>query len=557
MLYPYAEYLKTWTVDTPDWPAHVNYPESKLGAIIVETRPSYWLPMVIRQVMGMLGPAWYLHAFLSVASERYLREMLGGSWQFEVHRVGTQLLGSRTEAYSELLTSPAFWSQFTQEKLLVFQADSLVTSTDASPWLFYDFIGAPCGGSMTHDQTNFLYQGGTSLRSKRAMLEVCKIKRAAGMPEDEYFTRALREIGGFHLPTHDMAARFCVESIYKAHPFGVHGTDKFYQDAWLAEKILAGIPPRDSAPAISSDAGIRSISTAVETTARHLEALRRLQPERAGEIDAVLTAAAAARRPRVIDCFTFFNELDLLEIRLNELDPVVDTFVLVESVRTFTGESKPSSFTEHKQRYARFLPKLRHIIVENAPDGPDPWARERFIRNEILQGIRDCALDDYILISDVDEIVNANTLARACRQGVEQTRFEQKFHYYYVNCLCDDPWLLGPYLTRRRLLGQPHEQRVEIRDSKAPIAKDGGWHFSHLGGAETIQRKVKTGSHSEYNTAPYTDLEHIKRCMEAPCDLFGRAQQFRFVPLDESYPQFLRDNLERFKHLVHLVHQGS
>ncbi|HZX73462.1 MAG TPA: hypothetical protein VFE57_03515, partial [Cyclobacteriaceae bacterium] len=69
----------------------------------------------------------------------------------------------------------------------------------------------------------------------------------------------------------------------------------------------------------------------------------------------------------VVDCFTFFNELDLLEIRLNILNETVDRFVLVEATRTFQNNPKPLYFNENKKRFEAFLPKITHIIVDDYP----------------------------------------------------------------------------------------------------------------------------------------------------------------------------------------------
>ena len=65
----------------------------------------------------------------------------------------------------------------------------------------------------------------------------------------------------------------------------------------------------------------------------------------------------------IYDCFPFFNELDLLEIRLNELSGVVDRFVLSEAELTHNGDRKPLYFNEHKDRFAKFADKIIHIIV--------------------------------------------------------------------------------------------------------------------------------------------------------------------------------------------------
>jgi hypothetical protein len=98
----------------------------------------------------------------------------------------------------------------------------------------------------------------------------------------------------------------------------------------------------------------------------------------------------------IFDCFTFFNELDILEIRLNEMAPVVDRFVLVEASKTFQGADKPLYFNENKARFAPFLDKIEHVIVD-FPEDPSlyrkassqAWAREYFQRDQIAQGRTD------------------------------------------------------------------------------------------------------------------------------------------------------------------------
>src|SRR4051812_5983866 len=98
----------------------------------------------------------------------------------------------------------------------------------------------------------------------------------------------------------------------------------------------------------------------------------------------------------IYDCFTFFNELDLLEIRLNELDPVVDKFVLVEATKTHQGKEKPLYFTMNKSRYEKFLPKIIHVVVDTYPDyeGQSAWLLEHHQRNMIMKGLEGCSPAD-------------------------------------------------------------------------------------------------------------------------------------------------------------------
>jgi hypothetical protein len=114
--------------------------------------------------------------------------------------------------------------------------------------------------------------------------------------------------------------------------------------------------------------------------------------------------AAEHLKPKVYDCFSFFNELDVLEIRLNELDKYVDYFVLVEMTVTHKGDPKPLYFEQNKKRFDKFLHKIIHIVVADYPQVNDPWIREHYQRNCIERGLNNCNNNDIIIISDVDEI---------------------------------------------------------------------------------------------------------------------------------------------------------
>jgi beta-1,4-mannosyl-glycoprotein beta-1,4-N-acetylglucosaminyltransferase len=89
----------------------------------------------------------------------------------------------------------------------------------------------------------------------------------------------------------------------------------------------------------------------------------------------------------IYDCFTFFNELDILEIRLNILKNVVDKFVLVEATRTHQGKEKPLYFSENKARYKEFEDKIIHIVIDEYPpyEGKSAWVLERYQRDMIAK----------------------------------------------------------------------------------------------------------------------------------------------------------------------------
>jgi hypothetical protein len=234
MMYPYAEFLLDFERKHGAFKHH-NAPENSLAAVIVETRPFFFLPRVVRNVMHFLGPRWNLHVFCGEASHGYVQSFLDG-WGANVVKFPRQRHLSVAE-YNGVLTSPSFWQRFTEEKVLVFQTDSLLSSDGVDAFLGYDFIGAPCG----RFDEQYIANGGLSLRTRRVMLECIARERPAGdLPEDVYFTRAVRALGA-RMPDLATATRFAVESIYTSHPFGVHGTDKCFHSEQVAKKIVAGI----------------------------------------------------------------------------------------------------------------------------------------------------------------------------------------------------------------------------------------------------------------------------------------------------------------------------
>ena len=111
----------------------------------------------------------------------------------------------------------------------------------------------------------------------------------------------------------------------------------------------------------------------------------------------------------VIDCFTFYNELEVLELRLTELYDVVDKFIIVEAEKTHKGENKRFIFEENKWRFEKWLDKVIHIKVYYPSHINDPWGREKFQRNSFMPTLYSLGLsnNDVVFITDVDEILNS------------------------------------------------------------------------------------------------------------------------------------------------------
>ncbi len=108
---------------------------------------------------------------------------------------------------------------------------------------------------------------------------------------------------------------------------------------------------------------------------------------------------------KIVDCFLFFNELELLTVRLEELYDHVDYFVLVEAAETFRGNPKPYIFEENKARFQKYLSKIIHVKVEDRKPHYGVWEREGFHRNCIRRGLAFCKKNDIILMSDFGQFM--------------------------------------------------------------------------------------------------------------------------------------------------------
>lgn len=210
----------------------------------------------------------------------------------------------------------------------------------------------------------------------------------------------------------------------------------------------------------------------------------------------------------IVDAFMFYNELDILEYRLTVLDPYVDLFVLVESEVTHIGTPKDLIFEQNKERFSKWIPKIRHIVARDMPTDENPWSREKYQRHCVLQGLEDVPDDAIIMISDVDEIPDMtkaymlNDRTTTCHMHM----FEYSFKYTFTG----EPWF-GTVITKCRemkTLGPNFFRDHRWRFQAIPFA---GWHLSSFGDAEMIHRKLKTYAHAKDPGREHQTLENVKR----------------------------------------------
>ena len=249
----------------------------------------------------------------------------------------------------------------------------------------------------------------------------------------------------------------------------------------------------------------------------------------------------------IYDCFLFFNELELLELRLIELWDVVDKFVLVESTRSFRDHQKNLYYLDNKHLYDKYNQKIIHVIVEDAPNGLPP-TQETFLRNSIIRGLKNCNDDDIIMLSDLDEIPNKNILSE------KSTFFEinkspiclrMPLFYYYINCLMVDVTWFGTIITDYKTFKTKTAQYFRDLRDKCKLIDNAGWHFSYLYGIDRMIQKIQNLS-DPVNIEKATRPEWLKKCLEELIDPYERPYKFKIIPLDSSFPETIIKNPSKY-----------
>lgn len=248
----------------------------------------------------------------------------------------------------------------------------------------------------------------------------------------------------------------------------------------------------------------------------------------------------------IYDAFTFFNELDLLEIRLNILNDFVDKFVLVESHQTFSGQEKPLYYEENKQRFEKWNDKIIHIVVPNI-ETKNLFERHYLcyeaIENELLKH----EPEDIAFCSDLDEIWNPEILSKI---DDEVHSLSQLNYSYFVNYLSNEIWT-GTLMSKIKNVFVGYNKHY--RTVKPNILPNGGWHFSNAGGAEQIIKKTAAYDHAAELNHDWI-REHTQENIDKGLDFLGRPLNYQSVPYkfvveETKLPKFLLDNKEKYKHL--------
>ena len=278
----------------------------------------------------------------------------------------------------------------------------------------------------------------------------------------------------------------------------------------------------------------------------------------------------------VYDCFQFFNELDILKLRMHVLNDVADRFVISESTVTFSGEKKPLYFQENREMFAPFADKIIHKVVDDTPMDVSAFMRDSHQKCAVARGLAGARPEDIVIFSDVDEIPNPEAVKRVLADFDDSKIYAlaQRNFYCYLdmeetsgNLLSitgefegitgsDRKWL-GTKICSYRMLSSYTTEQLRDAAQKPLMVRvpDGGWHFSYMGGGrgesveDRVKYKIKSAAHQEYNNR--STLSRVKKNIRNHQDILGRESRFEIVPIDESYPVYLREHLEEYRYLMY------
>ena len=291
---------------------------------------------------------------------------------------------------------------------------------------------------------------------------------------------------------------------------------------------------------------------------------------------------------KIFDCFMYFDEEIVLDLRLNMLSPVVDYFVIVESKFTHKGDKRDLKFDIDK--FTEFKDKIIYLVFDQEPsdierlnddDVEDEKSRKLILnaarrengqRNFITNGLMEANDNDLVLISDVDEIPN---LEQVDLINIENKiiLFKQDMFYYKLNLKLPDLIWSGTKACKKKYLKSPQWLR-NVKDKKYPFYRfdtffsdkkyinikfvnDGGWHFSNIKTPAEIEHKLKSYlHHREFDINPISveEIENIIKDKQAIYDLkvdktvnkIGNGSKLVDYPL-VKLPQYLKNNIEKYK----------
>ena len=277
---------------------------------------------------------------------------------------------------------------------------------------------------------------------------------------------------------------------------------------------------------------------------------------------------------KIFDTFTFYNELDLLELRMNILGDIVDYFVVNEATITFTGKKKPLYFAENKERFKKWEDKIIHHVLDDNNETlekywegvpyhrsmmeddiyklPLHYQRACFHKDSAIYALLDHAQDDdIILTSDADEIANPEAIKAISEWFDPSNHYVLKgpVYYYYLNLLCEKEWM-GTRVSTMKMLKTMSVDKLRQSHQDAWKVEDGSWHWSFFGDADTVRAKMDAYEHQENNLPEFRNS--MEERIEKGVDPFGRDYLYtpQVVPIDDTFPEYIIQNKDKLAKFI-------
>ncbi len=259
----------------------------------------------------------------------------------------------------------------------------------------------------------------------------------------------------------------------------------------------------------------------------------------------------------IYDCFQYFNEDHIVDLRLNILNKYVDYFVISESTKTHQGNDKKINFNINN--FPKFKDKIIFLVADydkkvnftKHTGGESPI--EQHQRNKLIDGLIDAHQDDLIILSDSDEIPDLEKLIEI-KKGKRFIAFSQKMFMYKLNLqnIEESNWIGSKIVKKKDLKSMQSLRNLKFKnypfwrfDKKNMQIINGGWHFSFLQTPDQILKKIVSYSHGEFNTEDINEKKIEERILRNE-DIFQRGNTLKKVELDETFPKFIRENQRDF-----------
>ena len=259
----------------------------------------------------------------------------------------------------------------------------------------------------------------------------------------------------------------------------------------------------------------------------------------------------------IYDCFQYFDEDHMVDLRLNILNKYVDFFVISESTKTHQGKDKQINFDIKK--FSKFKDKIKFIVADYSKEikfkkhvgGESPI--EQHQRNFLINGVKNASPDDLIILSDSDEIPDLSKL-NSINENKKFIAFSQQMFMYKINLqnLNESDWI-GSRIVKKKYISTMQNLR-NLKFKKYPFWRidkrnlqiiKGGWHFSYLQTPSQILNKIKSFSHGEFNNNNINEKNIEEKILKNE-DIFNRGINLKKIDLDENYPQYILENKDKF-----------